>query len=65
LKEGDLIEIDIPNRTLNADVSDEEFSERRKEWKKPAPKKTSGWLARYASLATNASTGAVLQSPCA
>ena len=61
LKEGDLIEIDIPNRSLNADVSDEEFSERRKEWKKPAPKKTTGWLARYASLATNASTGAVLK----
>jgi len=61
LKEGDLIEIDIPNRSLNADVSDEEFSERRKSWKKPAPKKISGWLARYASLATNASNGAVLK----
>ena len=61
LKEGDIIEIDIPNRTLNADVSDEEFSERRKEWKKPAPKKKTGWLARYASLATNASMGAVLK----
>ncbi len=65
LKEGDIIEIDIPNRTLNAEVSNDEFSERRKTWKKPAPKKTSGWLARYASLATNASSGAVLKQPSA
>ncbi len=65
LKEGDIIEIDIPNRSLNADVSDEEFSKRRKEWKKPAPKKATGWLARYASLATNASSGAVLKQPSA
>ena len=63
LKEGDIIEIDIPNRTLNAAISDEEFSERRKTWQKPAPKKTSGWLARYAAMATNASTGAVLKQP--
>jgi len=64
LKEGDLIEIDIPNRTLRADLSDEELSERRKTWKKPAPTKRTGWLARYASLATNASNGAVLKHSC-
>jgi len=63
LKEGDIIEIDIPARKLHADVSDEEFAERRKSWTKPAPRITSGWLARYASLATNASNGAVLKHP--
>jgi dihydroxy-acid dehydratase len=65
LKEGDLIEIDIPNRMLSAAVSDEEFAERRKSWKKPAPRYTTGWLARYAAMATNAGTGAVLKLPTA
>lgn len=64
LKTGDLIEIDIPNRKLHAEVSDKEFFERKKLWKKPAPRYTKGWLARYASLATNASSGAVLKSQC-
>lgn len=64
LKEGDIIEIDIPNRSLKADVSDAEFAERKKTWSKPAPKITTGWLARYASLATNASNGAVLKTRC-
>ena len=64
LKDGDLIEIDIPARKLQADVSDEELAERRKSWVKPAPRKLTGWLARYASLATNASNGAVLKTQC-
>jgi dihydroxy-acid dehydratase len=64
LKAGDIIEIDIPNRTLKADVSDAEFAERKKSWTKPAPRYKTGWLARYASLATNASNGAVLKSQC-
>jgi dihydroxy-acid dehydratase len=63
LKEGDLIEIDIPNRSLKADVSDAEFAGRRKSWTKPAPRCTAGWLARYAAMATNASSGAVLKLP--
>jgi dihydroxy-acid dehydratase len=63
LKEGDIIEIDIPNRSLKADVSDAEFAERRKSWKKPAPRYKAGWLARYAAMATNAGTGAVLKLP--
>lgn len=63
LKNGDIIEIDIPNRVLRADVSDAEFAERKKSWTKPAPRYTTGWLARYASLATNASSGAVLKMP--
>jgi dihydroxy-acid dehydratase len=61
LKTGDIIEIDIPKRSLKADVSDAEFAERKKSWKKPAPRYTTGWLARYAAMATNASNGAVLK----
>jgi dihydroxy-acid dehydratase len=63
LRNGDIIEIDIPNRSLKADVSDAEFAERKKTWKKPAPRYTKGWLARYAAMATNASSGAVLKQP--
>ena len=63
LKEGDMIEIDIPNRVLRVDLSDEELAVRKTEWTKPAPRKMTGWLARYASLATNASSGAVLKQP--
>jgi dihydroxy-acid dehydratase len=63
LKEGDIIEVDIPNRTLKADVSEAEFAERRKSWAQPAPKVTAGWLARYAAMAANASSGAVLKTP--
>lgn len=61
LKEGDLIEIDIPNRVLRVELSDEELAARREAWTQPVPRKTTGWLARYATMATNASSGAVLK----
>jgi dihydroxy-acid dehydratase len=61
IREGDIIEIDIPNNKLAVNLSEEELAERRKDWKEPAPRFTTGWLARYAKMATNASTGAVLQ----
>jgi dihydroxy-acid dehydratase len=61
LKEGDMIEIDIPNNKLSVQLSDEELAERRKDWKEPEPRFTTGWLARYAKMATNASSGAVLK----
>ncbi len=61
IREGDTIEIDIPNNRLSVQLSEEELSERRKEWKEPAPRFTSGWLSRYAKMATNASNGAVLK----
>ena len=62
IREGDIIEIDIPNNKLAVNLSDEELSERRKDWKEPAPRFTTGWLSRYAKMATNASNGAVLKS---
>lgn len=61
LREGDRIEIDIPRRVLRVDLSEEELAARRATWVKPAAKKLTGWLARYAALATNASSGAVLK----
>jgi dihydroxy-acid dehydratase len=61
LKEGDIIEIDIPNNKLAVQLSDEELAERKKDWTEPAPRFTTGWLSRYAKMATNASNGAVLK----
>ena len=62
VKDGDLIEIDIPNRKLNVKISQDEMNYRLSKWKAPKPKFTSGWLARYQMLATSASTGAVLKN---
>ncbi|MDH0201803.1 dihydroxy-acid dehydratase [Comamonas aquatica] len=66
VQNGDKIRIDIPNRTINALVSDEELARRRelqnaKGWKpaKPRPRKISAALKAYAKLVTSADTGAV------
>lgn len=61
LKEGDIIEIDIPNHKVNAQVSEEEFAARRAAYVAPAPKVTTGWLSRYAKLVSSANTGAVMK----
>ncbi|MFQ6035586.1 MAG: dihydroxy-acid dehydratase [Sedimentisphaerales bacterium] len=61
LKDGDIIEIDIPNNKINVKLSDEELAERKKTWKPPKPRITKGYLAKYASMATSADTGAVLK----
>ncbi len=61
IKDGDIISIDIPNRKLELEVSDEELAKRKAEWKKPEPKIKTGYLSRYAKLTTSASTGAVLK----
>jgi len=63
LKDGDIIEIDIPNNKIDVKLSDEELVERKKTWKAPKPKITEGYLAKYASMATSADTGAVLKFP--
>ena len=66
VQNGDRIRIDIPNRTINVLVSDEELARRRAEqdakgWKpaKPRPRKVSAALKAYAKLVTSADTGAV------
>ena len=58
---GDMIEIDIPNRTVRLDVPEAVIAERRKSWKPREPKIKTGYLAKYASLATSADTGGVLK----
>lgn len=60
VEEGDIIEIDIPNHSINFLVSDEVLEQRRKEWKPREPKITTGYLSRYAKLVTSGASGAVL-----
>jgi dihydroxy-acid dehydratase len=57
--DGDRIVVDIPSRTMNLDVPAAEIERRRSAWKAPAPRYTSGVLAKYARLATGAERGAV------
>ena len=61
VEEGDIINIDIPNMTLNVDVSDEELAKRRANWQPREPKVTTGYLARYASMVTSGNKGATLE----
>ena len=61
IKNGDIIDIDIPANTINVRLSDEELEERRKAWTPREPKITTGYLARYASLVTSGNRGAVLE----
>jgi len=63
LKNGDVIEIDIPAGTINAKVSKAQFAMRRKAYKPRPPQITHGALGRYASQAGSADTGAVLNWP--
>lgn len=61
LQPGDIIEIDIPAGRLSVRLSDEELAARRAAWTAPAPRYTKGYLAKYASMATSAATGAILK----
>ena len=60
VQEGDLIEIDIPNASIQLKVSDEELAARRAAYVQPEPNVKTGWLARYARLVSGANHGAVM-----
>jgi dihydroxy-acid dehydratase len=61
IEDGDIIEIDITNRTINAKLSDEEWEKRKANWKGFEPKVKTGYLARYSKLVTSASTGGIMK----
>ena len=63
VEEGDIIKINIPEMTLNVDVSEEEMEARRAKWQPREPKVTTGYLKRYASLVTSGNRGAILALP--
>ena len=61
VEEGDIIKINIPEHSLNVDISDEEMAARRAKWQPRQPKVTTGYLARYAHLVTSGNRGAILE----
>ena len=61
VNEGDEISIDIPGKKIDLLVSDEEIAIRKAAWTPPAPKITTGYLARYTALVSSAAQGAVLK----
>ena len=61
IHEGDTIDIDIPNSSINVRISAEEMENRRKSWQPNPPREVSGWLGRYARLVSSANTGAILR----
>ncbi|MEW6189375.1 MAG: dihydroxy-acid dehydratase [Actinomycetota bacterium] len=60
IREGDLIEIDIPGRKLNLKLDQSEMDGRMKEWSPPPFKVKEGYLALYAKLVSSASKGAII-----
>ena len=61
VKDGDLITVDIPNRSLHLHVSDDEIDARLAKWQRPEPKVKKGYLALYARLAESADKGAIIK----
>jgi dihydroxy-acid dehydratase len=59
VQEGDSITIDADARLLQLNVSDEELAQRRAQWQPPKPRYTKGVLAKYATLVSSSSRGAV------
>ena len=62
VEDGDEITIDIPNRRLDLNVTEEILARRKAKWTPPNPKITQGLLARYAKCVTSADKGAVLMA---
>lgn len=61
VEEGDRIEINIPENTLDLKVSQEELDKRKEKWQPREPEITTGYLGRYAKMVTSAERGAVLE----
>lgn len=61
IEDGDIIDIDIPNRSVNIELSDEEIQNRLDNLVKPEPKIKEGYLVRYARMVSSANRGAVLE----
>ena len=58
LRDGDTIVVDVAHRRLDVELSDDELAQRRAVWELPAPRYTSGVMAKYAATVTSASVGA-------
>ena len=62
IQDGDVIEIDIPNRSLNVHLTEEEIETRLETWKPPEPKVKRGVLTIYSRLAVGAERGAMIDT---
>ncbi len=60
VQDGDIIHIDIPNRTLNVEITDEELLRRRAHWQPLKPKVQDGFMQLYAKIVRSADEGAVI-----
>ncbi len=60
VEEGDIVEINIPERSLRIELSDDEIRNRLKQWKRPE-READGYIARYGALVSSAHTGAILK----
>jgi dihydroxy-acid dehydratase len=60
VEDGDIISVDVEARKLDLKVSDIELEKRRRDWKRPPPRVTKGYLARYSAAATSAAEGAII-----
>ena len=61
IEEGDTISIDITEKKITLELSEEEIKKREAVWTAPARKITTGYMARYASMVSSASEGAILK----
>jgi dihydroxy-acid dehydratase len=59
VRDGDIVSLDVETRRLSLEVDDAEIERRRKEWKAPPPRYTTGALAKYARSVGSASKGAI------
>lgn len=60
VEDGDLIQIDIPNHSLNVAVAEGELQARKAKWQAPPSRITTGYMAKYAKLVSSASMGAII-----
>ncbi|NLC77161.1 MAG: dihydroxy-acid dehydratase [Clostridia bacterium] len=60
VEDGDLIQIDIPNHSLNVAVAEGELQARNAKWQAPPSRITTGYMAKYAKLVSSASMGAII-----
>lgn len=63
IEEGDIIKINIPENSINVDLSEEILAERKAKWQPREPKVKTGYLARYTELVTSGNRGAILEVP--
>jgi dihydroxy-acid dehydratase len=59
VREGDIISLNVAKRRLDLELSDEEIQRRLAAWKAPAPRYTTGVMAKYARMVSSASMGAI------